>query len=74
MPLAQSFEFSLFGLDGAHRSLKPPPEVSTSEQAAQLLITGLPLLDPFYRVDQHQDIQDQAVPDPEKQHYLYRNE
>ncbi len=39
-----------------------------------MLITGLPLLDPFYRVDQHHNVQEQAVPDPQEQHYLHRDE
>jgi hypothetical protein len=38
------------------------------------LIAGLPLLNPFYRVDQHYDVQNQAVSDPEEQHYLHCSE
>ena len=40
----------------------------------RMLITSLPLLDSFYRIDQHYDVQNQAVPDPEEQHYLHRSE
>ncbi len=38
------------------------------------LIASLPLLDPFYRVNQHQNVQKQAIPDPEEQHHLHRDE
>lgn len=39
-----------------------------------MLIASLPLLDSFYRVDQHQDVQKQVVSDPEEQHYLYHDQ
>ncbi len=53
------------------------PLHDTSSQASEpqwVLITSLPLLDPLYRVDQHNNVQKQAVPDPEEQHYLHRDE
>lgn len=40
----------------------------------QVIKASLLLLDLFYRVDQHQDVQKQFVSDPEEQHYLYHNE
>src|SRR5918998_3426938 len=40
----------------------------------QALIASLPLLDPFYRVEQRHDVQNQAVPNPEEQHHLQRDE
>jgi hypothetical protein len=48
--------------------------MGTYESAYRELITSLPLLDPFYRVDQHHDVQKQAVSNLEEQHYLHRNE
>lgn len=39
-----------------------------------MLIASLPLLYPFYRVGQSQDVKEQAIPDPEEQHYLHRDE
>src|SRR5215210_8220033 len=47
----------------------PKPGVSY-----RVLRASLPVLDPLYRVDQHKEAQDQAVPDPQEQDRLHRDE
>ena len=53
---------------------KAPGDVVISARQPQLVTRCLPFFDSVYRIDKHQDVEQETVPDPHDQHRLGQHE